>query len=326
MIVNVFDERAPGKHGVAPLEKGKNVIVVHITRNMTMEHVVSEIKKKVEAAGGGPESITLMRFFGHGNAGTMDFGKEFRYWTVKSFRDLASYIDPNGKGLELHGCYTGSAVHVPGQDCLKPGRFYPREHRPGVVGLGFELLLALSEVLKTSVTGGINCQYGDPAHKLEGPTITVSPDGITMRNVPIDKYDDRGQPSKDSIPVQPESQVDLRPDLTERIRILEDADEEPGFDWQPQQASTLPDLTERIRILEDANEEPGFDWQHFHCNLSLTHWIMHLISIGRIDFHCNLSLTHWIMHLISIGRIDFHCNLNNPSLIKIHQKGSVLIV
>jgi hypothetical protein len=297
MIVNVFDERAPGKHEAAPLEKGLNTVVVKITKNMTMEQVVSKIKKEVEAAGGGPESISMMRFFGHGNAGIMEFGKVFRYWTVESFKDLAGYMDPNGKGLELHGCYTGSAVYVRGQDCSKPGRFYPQTEQPGKVGLGFELLLALSGVLKVPVTGGVNCQYGDPAHKLEGPTITVSPDGITMRNVPIDQYDDRGtSPGKaDSTPSQPQSEVNLRPDLLERIKILDvdvdeelvgdlqnqhtstlpdlsqrieildvDLDEQPQINVQNQHASTLPDLSERIELLEDVDldVEPGVDWRH----------------------------------------------------------------
>jgi hypothetical protein len=261
MIVNVFDERAPGKHGVAPLEKGKDVVVVKITKNMTMGQVSSKIKDEVEAAGGGPGSISLIRFFGHGNAGTMDFGKGFRYWMVEPLKDLAPYIDPEGKGLELHGCYTASAVHVPGQDCTKPGAFYPKTHAPGKVGLGFELLLALSQTLKVAVTGGISCQYGDNAHKLEGPTITVSPDGITMRNVPIDKYDDRGKPpdSKE----QPESQIDVKDssvmhDLSDRIEIL-DFDLDGPTPFLQQSQSSAPDISDRIEILDfDLDEQDSF--------------------------------------------------------------------
>ncbi|MGC1121103.1 MAG: hypothetical protein WBA22_08410, partial [Candidatus Methanofastidiosia archaeon] len=237
MIVNVFDERAPGKHQAAPLEKGQNVVVVEIRKTMTMKDVVSKIVKEVKAKGGGPESISIMRFFGHGNAGMMEFGKDLQYWDVEHFKELATYLDPNGKGLELHGCYTASAVSVPGQDCSKPGAFYPREPQPGYVGPGFELLLALSQVLHAPVTGGVNCQYEDPAHKLEGPTMTVSPDGTTMRNVPIDKYDDRGRsPQKRS-----------QPDLSERIKILPETD-----DHDHPHTYQGSDLSERIRVLPDS--------------------------------------------------------------------------
>ncbi|MGD2249288.1 MAG: hypothetical protein PVF58_12850 [Candidatus Methanofastidiosia archaeon] len=249
MIVNVFDTRAPGKHEAAPAEKGLNVVVVKITKDMTMAQVVSEIKTKVEEKGGGLGSISLMRFFGHGNAGTMEFGKVFRYWTVEPLKELAPYFDPEGKGLELHGCYTGSAVHVPGQDCSNPGRFYPRTHQPGRVGLGYELLYELSFQMKVPVTGGINCQYGDSAHKLEGPTITVSPDGITMRNVPIDKYDDRGGP------VAKPKKADSTADVSERIHIMEG---DPLTDYKSDPRDALEgdlqdstDISERIHIIED---------------------------------------------------------------------------
>ncbi len=268
MIVNVFDERAPGKHEAASLEKGKNVVVVKITKEMTMEQVVSKIQEDVKAAGGGPGSISMLRFFGHGNAGTMDFGKGLQSWTVEPFKELASWMDPDGKGLELHGCYTGSAIYVLGQDCSKPGAFYPREHRPGVVGIGYDLLSELSFVLDAPVTAGVNCQHGDSAHKLEGPTITVSPDGYTLRNVPLDLYDDRGKSHKPTpVSSQPTSHVDIQDlqpsavsDLSERIRILPDSDEFPHVDIQDHQPSAVSDLSERIRILPDSGELPHVDW------------------------------------------------------------------
>jgi hypothetical protein len=239
MIVNVFDERAPGKHQAAPLERGQNVVVVEIKKTMTMKEVVSKIVKEVKARGGGPESVSIMRFFGHGNAGMMEFGRDLQYWNVEPFKELATYLDPNGKGLELHGCYTASAVYVPGQDCSKPGAFYPRTPQPGYIGPGFELLTALSTVLRAPVTGGVNCQYEDPAHKLEGPTITVSPSGTTMRNVPIDRYDDRGQ----------SPQKRLQPNLSDRIKILP----ETGDHGHPPQVPGS-DLSERIRILPGSDD------------------------------------------------------------------------
>ncbi|MBU6997073.1 MAG: hypothetical protein HXS42_05420 [Theionarchaea archaeon] len=239
MIVNVFDERAPGKHQAAPLERGQNVVIVEIKKTMTMREVVSKIVEEIKARGGGPESVSIMRFFGHGNAGMMEFGRDLQYWNVEPFRELATYLDPNGKGLELHGCYTASAVSVPGQDCSKPGAFYPRESQPGYVGLGFELLLALSTVLNAPVTGGINCQYEDPAHKLEGPTISVSPSGTTMRNVPIDRYDDRGQ----------SAQKKLQPTLSDRIKVLPETEDRGHSPQVPES-----DLSERIRILPDSDD------------------------------------------------------------------------
>jgi hypothetical protein len=239
MIVNVFDERAPGKHQAAPLERGQNVVVVEIKKTMTMREVVSKVVKEVKARGGGPESISIMRFFGHGNAGMMEFGRDLQYWNVEPFKELATYLDPNGKGLELHGCYTASAVYVPGQDCSKPGAFYPRTPQPGYIGPGFELLTALSNVLRAPVTGGVNCQYEDPAHKLEGPTITVSPSGTTMRNVPIDRYDDRGQ----------SPQKRLQPNLSDRIKILPETDGHGHPDKFPES-----DLSKRIRLLPDSDD------------------------------------------------------------------------
>jgi hypothetical protein len=266
MIVNVFDERAPGKHQAAPLEKGQNVVVVEIKKTMNMKEVVSKIVKEVKARGGGPGSVSIMRFFGHGNAGMMEFGRDLQYWDVEPFKELASYFDPSGKGLELHGCYTASGVYVPGQDCSKPGAFYPRRSQPGYIGPGFELLTALSTALQAPVTGGVNCQYEDPAHKLEGPTITVSPSGTTMRNVPIDRYDDRGQ----------SAQKKLQPTLSDRIKILP----ETGDHGHPPQVPGS-DLSERIRILPDS-DDPFHRFGADKLTDASTHGFDPLDSFGRL--------------------------------------------
>jgi len=50
-------------------------------------------------------------------------------------------------------------------------------------------------------------------------------------------------------------QASVVPDLSQRIRILEDRDEPPQVPQQPQ-ASVVPDLSQRLRILEDRDEPP----------------------------------------------------------------------
>jgi hypothetical protein len=99
-------------------------------------------------------------------------------------------MTPGGPGVELHGCYTGSAT---GGNCTTPGRFYPRNHYPGVISDGFRLLSNLAFILKVPITAGINCQIGDPHQRFEGPTLTVSTDGYIIRNVPKQYKEPKGQ-------------------------------------------------------------------------------------------------------------------------------------
>jgi hypothetical protein len=145
-----------------------------------VQAVVNEIRQEAT----GPSSILLLRFHGHGHAGSMGLAKGKGGWTDQSgnkvyvgpeemsqiaveniarlspvLRTLAPYFVLFGS-VELHGCHTGQGA------------------------AGSSLLTTLANLWGVPVSAGKNVQYGGAGQTFtfEGPVVTVYPNFADLRS------------------------------------------------------------------------------------------------------------------------------------------------
>lgn len=173
MIVHVVDYRSTEAGNFLKHPPSKSVVVTWVERSMSISAVVSEIKKAVQAAGGGLGSIAVLKLFGHGKPGYMEFGEGLHIDTVDEFYPLQSWMNPNGNGVELHGCNVGAAYIKSDYRNWKFGSYKPRK---GERDVGLELIRHLSIILGVAVTAGIDDEFPDPKRNFERRTRTVFPD------------------------------------------------------------------------------------------------------------------------------------------------------
>jgi hypothetical protein len=154
-----------------------SVVIVNVPGSWTIAKVVSETLKEVRAGGGRARSINLMKIFEHGNAGRMTLGTGLNPYTVAPFSRLQPLMNPDGQGLELHGCNVGSARLLHSNQCPRRGSYSPKSVYRGIpeADRGWHLLNTLSNLLRVPVTAGLECQYPDPNFALEGRTRTIHP-------------------------------------------------------------------------------------------------------------------------------------------------------
>jgi hypothetical protein len=257
MIVHVIGEGYTENTAPPP-----STVIVKVTRDMTMSQVVSKIISQVRKNGGGYGSISLLRIFEHGNAGWMSLGTGLKPFTAEPFKDLVPWMKQNGPGVELHGCNVGSADLLHSIECPRWGTYDPKN--AAGYDRGLHLMTKLSDLLKVPITAGIDCQDPDPAFSLEGRTRTIHThwhivpgfEGPTTIVYPKNGAPDEFVATGNLLQVLAKNLgIDEQPhDLSERIKILEDFDEQTQIPQQTR-ASTIPDLSEKIRIL-DFDEQP----------------------------------------------------------------------
>ena len=186
---HIVDSRSNESVGHEKYPPSKDIQVINITGSWSMQDVASAIEKRVTAKGGSFHSIDTIKFFGHGEPGKMQFGKGLHIDSVGPFYRLSKWMNPNGHGLELHGCNTGAAFIKHNYPAWKFGSYNPRK---GERDVGKELMMRLSDILSVPVTAAKDHQIADPQHRFEGPTRTVHTTWYEKYKASLSKHQSTG--------------------------------------------------------------------------------------------------------------------------------------
>jgi hypothetical protein len=182
LVVHVIDIRSGEYLNNIRHPPGNNVVVVTIDSSTSMSDVATAILNQVRAVGGNHGSIDVLKFFGHGYHGYMQFGTGLNIDSIGELRILKPWLNPDGNGLELHGCHAAAAFSRTMREGI-PKKYHssyteeylnkstgffnpPKGHRDA----GKELLMGLSDLLEVTSRGGIQGQKPDPDRNLEGET------------------------------------------------------------------------------------------------------------------------------------------------------------
>lgn len=135
---------------------------------------LENIIRRVREASEGEGSIWALKISAHGNSGSFNLGNHtVTVDEAHYFEGLSGYFSPDGPGIELHSCGTGSssilARNVPGTDFFgrTPGTFPVSIHERGM-----RFVIALSRAANTRVTAAIGLQEPDAHWQFEGETFT----------------------------------------------------------------------------------------------------------------------------------------------------------
>jgi hypothetical protein len=164
MDVYVIDERYNPGWAIPP-----GALYIRVLEGTLLRDVVAQIRTALRQAGLWAGSVTRLVLAGHGNSGLQQLGSDVTPQNAWMFRSLAPWMRRRGASVELHGCGVASSTEIdppPTYECV-PGTDAP--------GAGRRLLQALANALGQPVTGGVDCQYSDPAWAYEGPTRTARP-------------------------------------------------------------------------------------------------------------------------------------------------------
>jgi hypothetical protein len=169
-VVDTYDKSLLNQEVAAIRAQGREPIVL----NHTTTNAIAQIAQMIIDRAGGPSTITLLRFHGHGvpgamgvNSGEEDFdsyGNGISITNLELIRsDLARlrpYFAANAR-VELHGCNVASGRR------------------------GRQLLRSLAAIWGVPVSAGSRTQQGGGAatFRFEGPVYTSSPAGRIERRV-----------------------------------------------------------------------------------------------------------------------------------------------
>jgi hypothetical protein len=185
MILYVFDKRYydvdDDDYFVNAGRKGVDYLVCDVTAHQSIPSVVRSILWTLSHAKQDTlNGIDCIRLATHGGPGHLSLGTGLTARNASSFERLAPYMNSDSEltCIEIHGCRVASDSKVDpheAEDECADGTW--RGDKRGLQSKGYKLLYALADAVGCRVTAGINCQDADSDWVIEGPTLTVFPDG-----------------------------------------------------------------------------------------------------------------------------------------------------
>ncbi|MEZ6135166.1 MAG: hypothetical protein R3C53_09675 [Pirellulaceae bacterium] len=152
-------------------EKTYRVVIPTLTQRHALTRYISHAKLR-------DEKISTLHLVAHGSPGRLFLSGPSPKLALDAggcswFGALRSHFETAFPRVIIHGCNSGSGT------AMEPTMGYG-SYALNQTGVGYEFALAMAKATGAIVEIGIHRQFNDPGYELEGPRLTVGPNGAAL--------------------------------------------------------------------------------------------------------------------------------------------------